>query len=187
MSESKRDATNDYPVPRKNVLLLSCMDLRVMSELSVFMDRDNLTNRYDHLIVAGAGLGLVLGEDDKTYQPWSDSFFLHLKISLELHHPEDVYIVEHRACGAYKLIHDEFTNSSSEQEDERTLHRAKARKAAKKIKKWCADNPLEDGTHANLRIMTFLMDLRGQIDHLDTFEPDPQQKLKPKGRPKKKR
>src|SRR3954467_9566459 len=89
--------TGSYPPPRRNVLLLTCMDLRLIDELAAFMDRDNLTNRYDHLVVAGASLGVM----QTTYPHWRDTFKDHLAIALKLHQPEDVYIVEHRNCGAY--------------------------------------------------------------------------------------
>ena len=52
-----------YPPPRKNVLLLSCMDLRLIDDLVPFMDGDNLTNRYDQLVFAGAALGVTEGEE----------------------------------------------------------------------------------------------------------------------------
>ncbi len=52
-----------YAPPRHNVLLLSCIDLRLIDELAAFMDRDNLTNRYDHLVYAGAALGVMQTEN----------------------------------------------------------------------------------------------------------------------------
>lgn len=46
-----------YPAPRKNVLLLSCMDLRLIDDICEFMEGDNLANRYDQLVFAGAAAG----------------------------------------------------------------------------------------------------------------------------------
>jgi hypothetical protein len=42
-----------YAPARGPVLLLTCMDLRVLDEVTEFMDHDGLTNRYDHVILAG--------------------------------------------------------------------------------------------------------------------------------------
>ena len=41
----------------QNVLLLSCMDLRLLDEIVAYMDGRNLTDRYDHVILAGAAWG----------------------------------------------------------------------------------------------------------------------------------
>ena len=124
--------SGDYPLPRHNVLLVSCMDLRLINELVSFMDRDNLTNRYDHLVVAGAALGVV----QKDHRNWTKAFFEHLDIALELHQPEDVYIVEHRNCGAYaKLLKENFGDSPAELFRERELHRKQALKLSRRIKK----------------------------------------------------
>lgn len=157
----------DYPPPRHNVVLLSCMDLRLINELSAFMDRDNLTNRYDHLVMAGASLGPL----QKTYPNWSDTFFEHLRIAIQLHHPEDVYIVEHRACGAYReFLKLEFGNSPAEQREERKVHRAKANKLARAIRKWSKGEKDAEGNPVHLRVHSFLMDLRGDVEVLDLEE-----------------
>ncbi len=46
-----------HPPPRKMLLLLSRMDARLLDDTVSFMDRYNLTNRYDHVVFAGAALG----------------------------------------------------------------------------------------------------------------------------------
>jgi hypothetical protein len=46
-----------YAPARGPVLLLSCMDLWLMDEVSQFMAHDGLVNQYDHVIMAGAALG----------------------------------------------------------------------------------------------------------------------------------
>jgi hypothetical protein len=37
------------------------------------------------------------------YAHWKQTFFDHLEAAYHLHHIEDVYILEHRHCGAYNL------------------------------------------------------------------------------------
>ena len=162
-----------YPLPRHNVLLLSCMDLRLINELASFMDRDNLTNRYDHLITAGAGLGLTHGETNSTYQTWWTGFVEHLRVAIELHQPEDIYIVEHRACGAYaKFLGETFSDDDASQRRERLSHRRHARTCAEKINAYLETAPPITGVTIHpLRISTFLMDLRGDIEFMETIEP----------------
>ena len=79
------------------MLLLSCMDLRLIDDICEFMDGDNLQNRYDQLVFAGASLGVM----QPRHAAWRDVFFQHLDIAVQLHDIRDVYIMEHRNCGAY--------------------------------------------------------------------------------------
>src|SRR5262249_15591006 len=81
--------------PRKNVLLLSCMDLRLLDNLVTFMNLENLDNRYDQFILAGAAAGAM------RMPAWHKAFFDHLVLAVGLHQIKYVYIIEHRDCGAY--------------------------------------------------------------------------------------
>jgi len=92
-----------YPPPLGNVLLLSCMDLGLLDNTLAFMNHGNLTNRYDHVILAGASLG-ALGGGGGEFAHWRQTFFDHLGAACELHAVEDVYILEHRHCGAYHKV-----------------------------------------------------------------------------------
>jgi hypothetical protein len=60
-----------YSAPRKNVLLLSCMDLRFIDDIGHFMEGDNLVNRYDQLVFAGSALGVM----QPKHQAWRKSSF----------------------------------------------------------------------------------------------------------------
>lgn len=101
-----------HPAPKKNVLLLSCMDSRLLDDTVRFMDSYNLTNRYDHIALAGAALGVntrVTPEDrngNAASSAWNDVFFDHLAIAVNLlgRKISDVFILEHRNCGAYKQL-----------------------------------------------------------------------------------
>lgn len=153
-----------YPPPRFNVLLLTCMDLRLIDELAAFMDRDNLTNRYDHLVFAGASLGVM----HSTKKSWKKTFFDHLAIAVELHEPHDIYIVEHRHCGAYdKLLG--LTYDESQQDEEKHEHATWATKLKEEIEVWWRKHNPKDrnGKPIPVRIHGFLMDLRGDVELLD--------------------
>jgi len=147
-----------YPAPRGPVLLLSCMDLRLLDETVQFMDSDNLTNRYDQFILAGCALGADLN------QHWEAAFFDHLDVACKLHNVHDVYLLEHRNCGAYKVFlgeAGEFDDSEPGQEQERLKHRDYAHKLAEKINAWGQQHGRP------LRARSFLMDLRGHVELLD--------------------
>jgi hypothetical protein len=147
------------------------MDLRLIDELASFMDRDNLTNRYDHLIMAGAALGVMRPGHDN----WRSTFFEHLDIALKVHWPvEDIYIVEHRSCGAYTMFLDaHFGDSPKEQARELKAHREYASQLAGEIQAWAARQEPINGTPVRLNVRSFLMDLRGDIESLGYYPAKP--------------
>ena len=146
-----------YVPARGPVLLLTCMDLRVLDEIIQFMDHDGLTNRYDHVIFAGAALG-ALGGEHPDYQHWRKTFFEHLHFAYKLHHIKDVYILEHRDCGAYREFLGEAGNfDDAEPEVEEAAHYKYAMKLTGEIESWAAEN------NVHLHVKSFLMDLRGRV------------------------
>jgi hypothetical protein len=157
-----------YPPARGPALVLSCMDLRLVDEIVQFMDHDNLSNRYDHVILAGAALGALGGGKDPAgggpkYPHWKETFWDHLEKAHVLHHIKDVYILEHRNCGAYEdFLQEEgvFGDSKVELKREAKLHRKHAFRLRRKIKRWATDQGI------SLRVKCFLMDLRGKVSLL---------------------
>ena len=153
-----------YPPPRKNVLLLSCMDLRLIDDLVPFMEGDNLNNRYDQLVFAGAALGVI----QKDHASWYDVFFQHLDIAVQLHDIRDVYLMEHRNCGAYEKFlgkKGEYGDSAREMRREERDHRKYAFQLRDKIFEHCA-NKVAQGAQPevwDVHVRCFLMDLRGSV------------------------
>jgi len=81
-------------------LLLTCMDYRLANEVEAYMSARGLRDKYDHVILAGASLGAL---NDK-YPAWSEVFWAHLDLAVQLHEVHRVIVIDHRDCGAYKLI-----------------------------------------------------------------------------------
>lgn len=183
-----------YPLPKNNVVLLSCMDLRQIDELETFMARDNLVNRYDHLITAGAALGVMKHDTldrKQTYTfgpqhkecggcpPWRTTFFDHLDIALRLHQPHDVYIVEHRHCGAYKAFTGkDFPDEVTGWDAERLEHHHWAAELCTAIRDWypawraAAADGKGGGQPDQLGVHAFLLDLRGNVELLFSHPPE---------------
>jgi hypothetical protein len=79
---------SEYRVPRKNILVLSCIDLRLTDDLLRFLDHDNLTNRYDHFALAGTSLCTITQKMENHSDPQVlDNFnnFEHWRKSLDDH------------------------------------------------------------------------------------------------------
>jgi len=83
-----------------DALLLSCMDFRLMDDIERYMSARGLRGRYDHVVLAGASLGAITDR----YPAWNTTFWQHLDIAIELHDIHTVILMDHRDCGAYKVI-----------------------------------------------------------------------------------
>ena len=83
-----------------DALLLSCMDFRLMDDIERYMSARGLRDKYDHIVLAGASLGAVT---DK-FPAWNKTFWEHLDIAIKLHNIHTVMVMDHRDCGAYKVI-----------------------------------------------------------------------------------
>lgn len=81
-------------------LVLSCMDFRLVNEVGFLLNEHGLVNKYDQMILAGATLGVAT---DK-YPAWADTFWNHLDLAIKLHSVKRVIAVNHRDCGAFKLV-----------------------------------------------------------------------------------
>jgi hypothetical protein len=81
-------------------LVLSCMDFRLVNEVGFVLNEHGLVNKYDQMILAGATLGVAT---DK-YPAWAETFWNHLDLAIKLHSIKRVIAVDHRDCGAYKLV-----------------------------------------------------------------------------------
>ncbi|MGV3619475.1 MAG: hypothetical protein ACO1OB_01585 [Archangium sp.] len=87
-------------------LVLSCIDHRCTDDLVSVMKRiipgDDAWDRYDHIALPGASLGVVQRE----YLSWSTAFWEQLGAALQLHpFVKTVVIVDHLHCGAYGLLY----------------------------------------------------------------------------------
>jgi len=92
--------TGAAPGHTTEALLLSYMDYRLIDDITRYMDGRGLTNQYDHIVLAGASLGALTSN----FKDWNQTFWEHLKISSDLHHIKKVILMDHRDCGAYKVI-----------------------------------------------------------------------------------
>lgn len=95
-------------------LMLSCMDYRVVDPMVNFMSAKGLDGQYDHVVLAGASLGVV----SKRFAGWHETFWEHLDVAIKLHHVHEVIVIDHRDCGAYKLAFGEDKVSTPEGETE---------------------------------------------------------------------
>lgn len=133
---------------KTEALLLSCMDYRLIDETERFMAGRGLQNNYDHVVLAGASLGALT----EKFPTWNETFWQHLDIAIDLNKIQKVIVMDHRDCGAYKVIlgQDFFKNRAKETK----VHTAKLKALSKLIKE----------KHPELEVELLLMDLDGKVE-----------------------
>jgi dihydroorotase-like cyclic amidohydrolase len=125
------------------------MDLRFLDDVVKFMERYNLQNRYDHVVFAGASLGVMEGTSPlptvasskktkgkrKQGTSWKAVFFDHLAVAVNILHRDitDVAILEHADCGAYHVFHPE----TEDMKKELKLHEKMAKGLTLEIEAFC--------------------------------------------------
>lgn len=133
-------------------LLLSCMDFRLVDETERYMTGRGLRDKYDHVILAGASLGALT---DK-YPAWNQTFWEHLGVAIQLHHIQKVMVLDHRDCGAYKVVLGE--DFSKDRAKETAIHAEKLRALRKQI----------IAKHPKLEVELLLMGLDGKVEKISS-------------------
>ena len=132
------------------VLLLSCMDYRLVHDTERYMAKRGLKGKYDHVILAGASLGAV----SKKVEAWNTTFWEHLAIAMRLHGVSRVMVLDHRKCGAY----DEFLGEEccKDPRKETKIHTETLRELRKQI----------NDKHSKLEVELLLMSLNGKVEKI---------------------
>lgn len=164
--------------PRKNVLLLSCMDQRLLDETIRFMNGLNLHNRYDQVALAGSAMGVNRLPKDPPDPActWWELFTAHLSTAIDkLHRPiKDVFLLDHLDCGAYKELHPiekikkEYSDATLERMHE--LHADELIALANRVHDYCDTQyrSTNDKAWEHIRVSCFIVDLCGHVNQLDS-------------------
>ena len=146
-----------------DALLLSCMDYRLMDEVEQYMSGRGLRNKYDHVILAGASLGAIT---DK-FPAWNQTFWEHLDVAIKLHNIHKVIVLDHRDCGAYKVILGPEHAANPQQETQ--AHASQLHKLKQLIGE----------KYPKLDVELLLMALDGKVEVIGQPAPDPRKNRQP--------
>src|SRR5690349_19085151 len=83
-----------------DALLLNCIDYRLTGATEKYMAEHGMAGKYDQIVLAGAALG---AKNDK-FPAWGTTFMDHVQVAIDLHNIHKVVVMDHRDCGAYKVI-----------------------------------------------------------------------------------
>ncbi len=129
------------------VMVLSCIDPRFQSIVYNYLKKKNLKGKYSSFTVAGSAIGVT----EMKFKKWHKTFWENLDISIKLHKIKKLIVVNHRDCGAAKIL-----NKKKDFNDliETKIHEDSFNKIKKTFKK----------KYPNLRIETILMSLSKKVE-----------------------
>jgi len=133
-----------------STLLISCVDFRLRHETENLMRSQlHLLDDYDEVALPGASLGMVLVD----HPHWRQTLEDIISLVEQLHQIKQIILLDHRDCGAYKLIKGPEYATSTEAETaihKQTLLEAKAVLQAK---------------FPAIKVYTMLLGLDGVVDN----------------------
>jgi hypothetical protein len=132
---------------KAKALLLSCIDYRLQDPIDSYMNKRGLEHEYDRVVLAGASLGVLLDQKPD----WGHTFWDHVDLAKSLHQIEEVIVIDHRDCGAYKAFLG--PDSVKDPATETATHQKMLRKLAAELKT----------RHPDLSSELFLMALDGSV------------------------
>ena len=109
-------------------MVLSCIDPRFQNLTHNHLKKKKLTGKYSAFTIAGAAVGVTHNK----FKQWHKTFYDNLVTSIQLHQIEKLIVINHKDCGAAKIINGgKKFNSSIENE----IHKESFKNIKKKLKK----------------------------------------------------
>ena len=90
-------------------MVLSCMDPRFQPKVYKYLKAKKLTGKYSSFTIAGAAIGVTA----RKFKKWHSTFIDNLSTSIKLHKINKLIVINHRDCGAAKIVNDKkkFTSA----------------------------------------------------------------------------
>ena len=109
-------------------MVLSCMDPRFQPKVYKYLRAKKLTGKYSSFTIAGAAIGVTA----KKFKKWQSTFIDNLSTSIKLHKIDKLIVINHRDCGAAKIVNGNKKFSSSIEDK---IHKESFKKIKKIINK----------------------------------------------------
>ena len=81
-------------------MVLSCIDPRFQPKVYRYLKGKKLTGKYSSFTIAGSAIGVT----HKRFKKWHSTFIDNLSTSIKLHKINKLIVINHRDCGAAKII-----------------------------------------------------------------------------------
>ena len=109
-------------------MVLSCMDPRFQPIVYNYLKKKKLIGKYSAFTIAGSAIGVTASK----FKKWHKTFWDNIDTSIKLHKIKKLIVINHRDCGAAKIINRKkiFSNDI-----ETNIHRDSFQKIKKLFKK----------------------------------------------------
>ena len=128
-------------------MVLSCIDPRFQPIVFNYLKKRKLNGKYSAFSIAGAAIGVTAPK----FRKWHKTFWDNLETSIKLHKIKKLIVINHRDCGAAKIINGKkiFDNFN-----ETKIHENSFTKIKNRLK----------NKYPNLKIETILANLNNKVE-----------------------
>ena len=109
-------------------MVLSCIDPRFQRKVYNHLRKKKLNGKYSAFTIAGASIGVT----HPKFKRWHKTFYDNLSTSIHLHKIEKLIVINHKDCGAAKIINGKKEFSI---QNEKKVHKESFKKLKKIINK----------------------------------------------------
>ena len=92
-------------------MVLSCMDPRFQHLVHNHLKKKKLTGTYSAFTIAGAAVGVTHNK----FKKWHKTFYDNLRTSIQLHKIEKLIVINHKDCGAAKIVNQKIKFNTFEE------------------------------------------------------------------------
>ena len=86
--------------PNYKAMVLSCIDPRFQPIVYNYLKKKKLTGKYSAFTIAGSAIGVTANK----FKKWHKAFWDNFDTSVKLHNIKKLIVINHRDCGAAKII-----------------------------------------------------------------------------------
>jgi len=83
-----------------HAMVLSCMDPRFQPIIYNYLKKKKINGNYSSFTIAGSAIGVTANK----FKKWHKTFWENFDTSVKLHNIKKLIVINHRDCGAAKII-----------------------------------------------------------------------------------
>ena len=104
-------------------MVLSCIDPRFQPIVYNYLKKKKMIGKYSSFIIAGSAIGVTANK----FKKWHKVFWDNFDTSVKLHNIKKLIVINHRDCGAAKIINGkkEFSKNNETIVHKNSFHKIK--------------------------------------------------------------
>ena len=104
-------------------MVLSCIDPRFQTVVYNYLKKKKLIGKYSSFTIAGSAIGVTA----KKFKRWHKTFWENFDTSVKLHNITKLIVINHRDCGAAKMINGkkDFSKNNETRVHKNSFHEIK--------------------------------------------------------------